>query len=56
MCLICVELAKQAMTPAEGRRALGEMRQKVGREHAAEVEGKLADAEAQQQGKPGRTP
>jgi hypothetical protein len=53
MCLICVELAKQAMTPAEGRRALGEMRQKVGREHAAEVEVKLAEAEQQSKG---RTP
>ena len=42
MCLICVELAKQAITAAEGRRALGEMREKVGREHAAEVEVKLA--------------
>ena len=48
MCLICVELAKQGMTAAEGRRALGEMREKVGRDHAAEVEVKLAEAEAQQ--------
>ena len=45
MCLICVELAKQTMTAAEGRRALGEMRRKVGKEHAAEVEAKLAEAE-----------
>lgn len=51
MCLICVELAKQAMTASEGRRALGEMREKVGREHAAEVEQKLADAAAQEQAK-----
>jgi hypothetical protein len=45
MCLICVELAKNAMTAKEGRRALGEMRAKVGDEHAAEVEAKLAEAE-----------
>ena len=51
MCLICVELAKQGMTAAEGRRALGEMREKVGREHAAEVEVKLADAEAHEKDK-----
>jgi hypothetical protein len=45
MCLICVELAKNAMTAKEGRRALGEMRVKLGDEHAAEVEAKLAEAE-----------
>ncbi len=45
MCLICVDLAKGALTAAEGRRALGEMREKVGREHAREVEEKLAEAE-----------
>jgi hypothetical protein len=47
MCLICVELAKQAMTPAEGRRALREMRVALDRGHVAEVEAKLAEAEAQ---------
>jgi len=45
MCLICVELAKQKLTPAEARRALGEMRVKLDREHIAEVEAKLAEAE-----------
>jgi hypothetical protein len=45
MCLICVELAKNAMTAVEGRRALGEMRGKLGAEHVAEVEAKLAEAE-----------
>lgn len=45
MCLICVELAKQKMTPAEGRRALGEMRVKLEPAHAAEVERKLTAAE-----------
>lgn len=45
MCMICVELAKQKMTAAEGRRALGEMREGLGRDHVAEVEAKLAEAE-----------
>jgi hypothetical protein len=45
MCIICIELAKQAMTPAEARRALGEMRSKLGKEHTAEVETKLDEAE-----------
>ena len=44
MCIICVEVAKKAMTVDEGRRALGEMRTKLG-EHAVEVEEKLAEAE-----------
>jgi hypothetical protein len=45
MCLICIELAKNAMTAIEGRRALGEMRVKLDAEHIAEVEAKLAEAE-----------
>ena len=45
MCIICVELAKQAMTPAEGRRALGEMKTKLDAGHVAEVEKKLKEAE-----------
>jgi hypothetical protein len=44
MCIICVEVAKKAMTVSEGRRALGEMRTKLG-DHVAEVEQKLAEAE-----------
>ena len=46
MCMICIELAKQKITAAEGRRALGEMRVKLDAEHVAEVERKLAEAEA----------
>ncbi|MCX5746801.1 MAG: hypothetical protein NT062_30380 [Proteobacteria bacterium] len=38
MCMICVEIAKGAMTTREARRALGEMREKVGAQHATEVE------------------
>ena len=45
MCLICVELAKDAMTATEARRALGEMRAKLDAEHLAEVEAKLAEVE-----------
>jgi hypothetical protein len=45
MCLICIELAKNAMTVKEARRALGEMRVKVGDEHAAEVEAKVKEIE-----------
>ena len=45
MCLICIGLAKNAMTAVEGRRALGEMRVKMDPTHAAEVEAKLAEAE-----------
>lgn len=47
MCMICVELAKQAMTPSEARRALREMGGKLDKQHAAEVETKVAEAEAQ---------
>ena len=45
MCLICIDLAKKAITSREGRRALGEMRVKLDRAHVAEVEAKLAEAE-----------
>lgn len=46
MCLICVDLAKEKITAKEARRALGEMRVKLDRDHIAEVEAKLAEAEA----------
>ena len=46
MCLICIELAKEKLTAKEARRALGEMRVKLDRDHIAEVEAKLAEAEA----------
>ncbi len=52
MCLICVELAKNAMTAAEGRRALGEMRDKHDAEHATEAEAKLAEPEGAAKQKP----
>ena len=46
MCIICVELAKQSMTPTEARRALREMT-KLDPAHVAEVEVKVRQAEAQ---------
>jgi hypothetical protein len=46
MCIICVELARQSMTPSEARRALREMTVKLDRAHVAEVEVKLQEAEA----------
>ncbi len=45
MCIICIDLAKQKITPVEGRRALREMTEKLG-DHVREVETKLAEAEA----------
>ena len=52
MCLICVEIAKNAMTTKEARRALGEMRVKLDAEHIAEVEAKLAEAERAAKSRP----
>jgi hypothetical protein len=37
MCLICIEIAKGSMTTREARRALPEMREKIGDAHANEV-------------------
>ncbi|HSN27583.1 MAG TPA: hypothetical protein VLT45_14925 [Kofleriaceae bacterium] len=45
MCLICIDLAKNALTAKEARRALGEMRVKLDKNHVAEVEQKIAEAE-----------
>ena len=45
MCLICIELDKSGMTFREGRRALGEMREKLDPKHLEEVEAKLDEAE-----------
>ena len=45
MCLICIDLAKNVLTAKEARRALGEMRVKLDRQHVAEVEAKIAEAE-----------
>jgi hypothetical protein len=45
MCLICIELDKNAMNFKEGRRALGEMRGELDPKHVEEVEAKLDEAE-----------
>lgn len=46
MCLICVDIAKRAMTAKEARRALGEMRVKLDPTHVAEVEAEVERVEA----------
>lgn len=45
MCIICIDLAKKTITPAEGRRALREMSEKLDKQHVREVETKLTEAE-----------
>ncbi|HEU4583371.1 MAG TPA: hypothetical protein VFS67_34170 [Polyangiaceae bacterium] len=45
MCLICIDFARGALKLREARRALGEMREKVGAEHAREVERLLDEAQ-----------
>ncbi len=46
MCLICIDFDRGALKPKEARRALGEMREKLGAEHVKEIEKKLDAAEA----------
>lgn len=45
MCLICIDFDRGALKLREARRALGEMRAGLDREHAREVEKKLDEAE-----------
>lgn len=45
MCLICIDFDRGALKVREARRALGEMRQTLDREHVKEVERKLDEAE-----------
>lgn len=52
MCLICIDLAKGALKASEGRRALGEMRTALDKDHVAEVEAKLDAAEEAEQQAP----
>ena len=56
MCLICVEVAKAKMTAREGREALREMRDGMDRDHLAEVEAKLAEAEKAEKAKAATKP
>ena len=48
MCLICIEFDKRTMSVLEARRALGEMREKLAKEHVEEVVAKLAKREAEE--------
>lgn len=43
MCIICVELDKNKLSPWEAKRNLGEMVEKIGLEHTREVENKISD-------------
>ena len=45
MCIICVDFERGALKLKEARRALGEMRTSLEREHVEEIEKKLDDAE-----------
>jgi hypothetical protein len=57
MCIICVDFGRGALKLPEARRALGEMRTKLGASHAREVEEKLDAAEAApSSGGPQRSP
>ena len=38
MCIICLDLEKGLLTPWEAKRNLGEMVDKIGQDHAIEVE------------------
>jgi hypothetical protein len=50
MCIICLDFARGALKAPEARRALGEMRAKLGEKHAREVEEKLDAAEGEPAG------
>lgn len=44
MCIICVEMDKNRLSPWEAKRNLSEMVEKIGQDHAIEVENKISDA------------
>ena len=44
MCIICVELDKNKLSPWEAKANLSEMVDKIGPEHAREVENKISEA------------
>ena len=48
MCLICIDFDRGKLTTQEARRAMGEMVVKLDKSHLAEVERKIASAEAKQ--------
>jgi hypothetical protein len=47
MCIICVDLAKRTLTTSEARRALGEMRGALDKQHVSEVETLVQQLEAE---------
>ena len=44
MCIICIEMDKNKLTPWEAKRNLSEMVEKIGQKHAIEVENKISEA------------
>lgn len=44
MCIICVEMEKNKLTPWEAKKNLSEMREEIGTEHTKEVEEKISMA------------
>lgn len=48
MCIICLELDRDRLTPFEARRNLGEMSSTIEPEHLAEVERRIDEAEKAQ--------
>ena len=43
MCIICVEMEKNKLTPWEAKRNLSEMVAEIGEKHAREVENNISD-------------
>lgn len=44
MCIICIEMDKKNLSPWEAKRNLVEMTEKIGQDHAIEVENKISEA------------
>ena len=44
MCIICIEMDKNKLTPWEAKKNLAEIKESLGQEHAIEVENKISDA------------
>ena len=44
MCIICIDLDRDRLSPWEAKRNLKEMSQKITPEHAREVENKISEA------------
>lgn len=43
MCIICLELNKNKLSPWEAKKNLGEMVEKIGEKHARDVEVKISE-------------